>query len=79
VLAGWSFPNLVFFSKWNNRIMKSLKVSKEIWQQVKVEAAKQNITINEFVTQALKAKLKQSVADDYLEEELRNKQEEEKQ
>lgn len=65
--------------KWNNRIMKSLKVSKEIWQQVKVEAAKQNITINEFVTQALKAKLKQSVADDYLEEELRNKQEEEKQ
>jgi predicted HicB family RNase H-like nuclease len=44
--------------------MKSLKVSKEIWQQVKVEAAKQNITINEFVTQALKAKLKQSVADE---------------
>lgn len=49
--------------------MKSLKISEPLWQQVKIQATKNKITINTFVEQALKAELKkQTVADEQSED-----------
>jgi hypothetical protein len=39
--------------------LKTIKVQKNAWQTAKIEAAKQNITIEEYVTQALTSKLEQ--------------------
>lgn len=43
--------------------LKTLKVSEEVWQAVKVEAAKQGVAICDFVTDALQTKLKTSVGE----------------
>jgi predicted HicB family RNase H-like nuclease len=38
--------------------LKTIKVQKDTWQTAKIEATKQNITLEEYVTNALAAYLK---------------------